>query len=381
MICRRKRLPGWALIAFIAVSAFCTLFAFPVSGRADEPGGVSGPVPPDETPRLEGPLRIRDLFPLSILLMEFYPANTARLAPGHLRFEAQLDYSNSFGMSKNVLDYLAKRDRREPLSQQDVAAILSLPGDAFYFDANVTMLNLGASYAVSERGQIYLNVPFLDYSGGNFDSTIESFHSAFGLGQEGRDLVARNQLQLAIKFGDHSLAANGAQLGSGVGDPMLGFRYTINTKPGFDVVGEAAVKIPIGDVHSYLSTGSPDYGLQLSIQRRFERNGVYFSTSYIWLGKADFLPDLPLGGLPAATLGYEHLFGQRWSAIAQASWSRSSFIRNTDSEIAAPKKEISIGTRYQRGGRSVTLAFIENVGTFNNTPDFGLHLGTSIPLR
>jgi Protein of unknown function (DUF3187) len=376
MNCRRTRLPGLALIALCAL-----LFALPVSGRAEEPAALSAPVPADDTPRLEGPLRIRDLFPLSILLMEFYPANTTHLTPGKLRFEAQLDYSNSFGMSKNVLGYLEKRNRREPLSNADVASILALPGDVFYFDATVTTLNLGLQYAVSERGQVFLSLPFLDYSGGSTDSTIEHFHSAFGLGQEGRNLVARNQLQLVTKFGGQALAASGSQLGSGVGDPMLGFRYTINSKPGFDVVGEAAVKIPIGDTGRFLSTGSPDYGLQVSVQRRFERNGLYLSASYVWLGKADFLPDLPLGGLPAATLGYEHLFGRHWAALAQMSWSRSSFIRNTVSEIAEPKKEIAVGARYQRSGKSITLALIENVGTFNNTPDIGIHLGTSFFLR
>ncbi|HEY0781774.1 MAG TPA: DUF3187 family protein [Thermoanaerobaculia bacterium] len=374
MNCRRTRLPGLALIALTIV------IAFPFPGRADEPTGTTTTAS-DDFPRLEGPLRIRDLFPLSILLMEFYPANTAHLAAGHLRLEAQLDYSNSFGMSKNVLEYLQKRNRREPLSDSDVAAILALPGDAFYFDATVTMLNVGAQYAICDRCQVYLNVPFLSYSGGSLDSTIEHFHSAFGLGQEGRELVARNQLQLAVKFGNHSLAADGSQLGSGLGDPVVGFRYAINSSPGFDVVGEAAAKIPVGDTSRFLSTGSPDYGLQVSVQRRYARNGLYFSASYVWLGKADFLPNLPLGGLPAATLAYEHLFGEHWAAIGQASWSRSSFIRNTVEEIAAPKKEVAVGARYQRNGKSVTLALIENVGTFNNTPDIGIHLGTSFLLK
>src|SRR5881628_1499886 len=81
---------------------------------------------------LLGPLRIRDMTPFNILRLDMLPAHAVAAGPRSWAVEADLSYTNTFVMSKNVRTYLEQRPGRGPLTQADVSAILGLGEDAYY---------------------------------------------------------------------------------------------------------------------------------------------------------------------------------------------------------------------------------------------------------
>src|SRR5438094_6994382 len=170
---------AWPVAAGVALVAFA-LAATPARGETE----------------LLGPLRIRDMTPFNLLRLDMLPAHAVSGAPGSWAIEADLSYSNTFVMSDNVQRYLEARGERRPLTQTDADAILGLGQDAYYVDGEFGLLDLTFHYGITRRSSVYLTLSAYNFTGGIFDRTIENFHEAFGLDQNGRDLVARDRFQI-----------------------------------------------------------------------------------------------------------------------------------------------------------------------------------------
>src|SRR5688500_11691066 len=98
-----------------------------------------------------GLLRGRDLSPFGLLRLDMLPAHTADAEAGTWTFEVQYAYQNTFVLSDNVRDYLQQRNiGREPLRPEDAAAILSLPGDAYYVDGEIGLADLILQRRINE---------------------------------------------------------------------------------------------------------------------------------------------------------------------------------------------------------------------------------------
>jgi hypothetical protein len=64
----------------------------------------------------------------------------------------------------------------------------------------------------------------------------------------------------------------------GLLDPTLGVRYSgVRVPSSWNLVLEAAIKVPVQGRRPYLSSGRVDAGLQASLQRFGERNAFYKS--------------------------------------------------------------------------------------------------------
>ena len=104
------------------------LILFPPAAWAGGEGGETGEAGQTE---LLGPLRIRDMTPFNILSLDMLPAHAVAAGKGSWAVEADLSYTNTFAMSENVRSYLEQRDSREPLTQEDVDAIVGMGEDAY----------------------------------------------------------------------------------------------------------------------------------------------------------------------------------------------------------------------------------------------------------
>ncbi len=51
-------------------------------------------------------------------------------------------------------------------------------------------------------------------------------------------------------------------------------------------MAEAAAKVVVRDAERLVSTGSNDYGTQISLQRHFRRNALYLSVAQVWVSLA-----------------------------------------------------------------------------------------------
>lgn len=349
---------GW--IALAAVAA--TVLALAISpARADN--------------ALLGPLRIRDMTPFNLLRLDMLPAHAVAAGKGSWAIEADLSYSNTFVMSDNVERYLEARGSRDALTQADADAILSMGQDAYYMDGEFGLLDVTAHYAFARRTSIYLTLSAYDFSGGFLDSTIEGFHRAFGLGTDGRDLVARDSFQGVLSLHGVQTSFLAPPVEGGVGDPVIGLRrsWPFGTSR-WGIVLDGAAKIAWRGERSFLSTGTNDFGLQASLQGQYSRQAIYLSASAVRTDGRVFGIQLEQRVIPTLTMAYEVGMTEHTNFIVQSYASQSTVRDTTIDELKANKYQASLGVRSLRGHLVYGFAVTENIANFSNTPDVGVSL-------
>ncbi len=119
-----------------------------------------------------------------------------------------------------------------------------------------------------------------------------------------------------------------------------------------------------------------DFGLSVAIARRFGPIYVYGTLGYSWFGEDDFrgleLKDTQGTFLAAA----EWRFLPRQSFLVQLLITEG-LIENLDS-FSDTSNELTLGWKWQMVPTGVLeLGIIENLVAFDNSPDFGVHIGYS----
>jgi hypothetical protein len=361
-MCDRFRRARWWLCAVLLAGSFAAV------SEAQE---VAAPDPWSHI----GLLRVRDLTPFGILRLDFLPAHAVTAKPGTWALEVNLSYQNTFVLSDNVAEYLRERGggRRVALTQADVDAILALGEEAYYVDLELGLFDLTAHYRFNRHWGGYLTIPVLAFQDGGLDSTIEGFHEEFGFSTANRDLAVRNQFQVVV-------ATDGTRLtileppGEGVGDPVFGLRYSLFPQPDrWNLIAEGAVKVAWSDERPFLSSGKSDFGVQLSLQKFFDRQAFYLTGSAVYFSGSDnpVTPDLDQL-IPTVVVGWERRLTRHTNAILQL-YASPSVIKESDlDELTADKYLLSLGLQARRGPWFYRFALTENLQNFSNTPDVGL---------
>jgi hypothetical protein len=322
-----------------------------------------------------GLLRVRDLTPFGVLRLDFLPAHAVTAKPGTWAMEVNLSYQNTYVMSENVADYLGVKGGggRVELTQEDFDALAKVGEEAYFVDLEMGLLDLTAHYRFSPHWGGYVTLPVLSFRDGFLDSTIEGFHEQFGFDTAHRDLAVRDQLQVLV-------LAEGAQMAifeprdEGVGDPVLGARYSMVAEPDrWNLILEGAVKVAWSDERPLLSSGKSDAGVQLSYQKFFNRQAFYLTGSAVYFSGSDnpVTPDLEQV-IPTVVLGWERRLTRRTNGILQLYASPSVVQDSNLDELTAKKYLLSLGFQTQRGGWFYRYALTENLQNFSNTPDVGL---------
>jgi hypothetical protein len=325
-----------------------------------------------------GLLRIRDLTPFSILRLDMIPAHAVTPEPGSWAIEANLEYQNTLVISTNVRNYLKARNRREPLSRQDVDAILAFKDDAYFIDTELGLLDLGFHYTADPHWEAGLTLPVLHYGGGFLDSTIESFHDATGFSNLDRSLVARNRSQYVFRVGDVRLGGTRPPRSNGLGDPVLSARWALYPHPGrWNLIVEGAAKIPVGGERPFLSNGRTDLGLNATLQRFFRRQAVYLEVNEVYSDGMGGEPDPRYQLVTTLLAGYEFRITGRTNGILQLYAGESGIQSTTIKELRDEKYQLSLGLQSWRGDTLYRLALTENVAHYDNTPDLAILLSAA----
>lgn len=326
----------------------------------------SGPEP--------GVLRARDLTPFGLHRLDMRPTDMSERPLGRWTAELQGAYQNTFAMSDDVYDYLQSRNQgRIPLRPEDAHALLAASHDSYYVDVEVGVLDIILQRRVSRRFAAFVEVPYIHYGRSQLDHLIEDFHTAAGLSQMGRDLVARNRFQMVYHIGDTRLQILDREVTGGFGDPIVGVRYMSSLAGQWRFALEAAAKIPVAGERLLLSTGETDVGLQATTRRRFGRTTLQASATVVHYSGGpespadEFIPTLIVAGSYAAT--------PATSIIVQSHVSRSAIRDTTVAELSDNKYQLSLGLQSSVRRWTWTFAITENLGNYNNTPDIGFQLG------
>jgi uncharacterized protein DUF3187 len=334
--------------------------------------------PAPEYPKF-GLLRERDLTPFGFLRLDIRPAHAVWAPLGTWGVEVLLGYQNTWAMSPNVEEYLKSLPGRRRLGPADVAAIRALPGEAYLVDLELGLIDVTLHRKLAEHWSVNATFSAVNYSGGFMDGAIESFHKTFGLDSFGRPAVERNTVNVILDLKNAQTVFLNAHLDDGVLDPTFALRYSVAAGPSpWNLVLEAAVKVPINGQREFLSTGHTDVGLQATLQRFAGRHAAYLSAAAVRTrGSVLTSSNDPTQIVPTYIFGYEYSVSQATNIVAQYYVSPSVFTHeDTDLEgLLKTKYQISIGLRHRVDASVWTFAITENMRNFDNTPDIGFQIG------
>ena len=220
------------------------------------------------------------------------------------------------------------------------------------------------------------------------DGFIEGFHDNFGFTQQGRNFVEQDQFQIVLGPGDTGagLALLDRPTSGGVGDPFVHLRYALPGTPGgwmFNV--EGAVKFAVADHEDFLSTGNEDYGLRLTADKQWNKNGLIVEGWVIFPGDLDFTGRKGLVGdpgnrieapsvLPGLHFTYLHRFGPKFLFTVQLLTAENLFKDIGASALSELEFMTTFGFKWYTGSGVWGLGITENLLNYDNTPDIGVHL-------
>jgi hypothetical protein len=216
------------------------------------------------------------------------------------------------------------------------------------------------------------------YGGGFLDSTIESFHDTFGFSDFGRPAVVRNGTTYILDLENSQVALFEAPTSGGFLDPTIGLRYSgLNFGKDWQVILEAAAKVPVDGRRDLLSTGRADYGVQMTLQRFSRRHAWYIASSAVYYAGSPNLAPNDAKIIPTLVFGYERHLTANTHVILQGYASPSVYSHSdTDlDELLADKYQASLGIYHRIGAGLISFAITENLQNLNNTPDIGFQLG------
>lgn len=325
-----------------------------------------------------GLLRARDLTPFGFLRLDMRPAHAVSAPAGAWAIETELAYQNTWALSPEVEKYLNSLDGRRRLGAAELEAIRGLPGENYLVDLELAELDVTFHRKFSRHWGAYVVLSAVSYGGGFLDGVIEPFHETFNFEPKGRPAVRRNDVSVIFDLKSAQLALLEAPVQAGLLDPTIGARFSgVQPFKNWNLVLEAAAKLPIRGRHAFMSTGKTDFGIQATLQRFSQHHAFYVSTAAVYYDGTAGITPTPAQIVPTLVLGYERRLSPDTHLILQGYMSPSIYSRSeTDlSELLATKYQLSLGIYRRMGGGVMSFAVTENLQNVGNTPDIGLQLG------
>jgi uncharacterized protein DUF3187 len=343
---------------------------------------AQSPSPPEEATKAAtsfhyGLLRSSDLTPFGFLRLDMRPAHALSEPPGSWGVEIEVGYQNTWALSPNVRSYLDSLPGRRKLGAGEIQAIRDLPGEAYLVDLELGLLDLTFHRKLTDHWGVYATFSAVAYTGGFMDGGIEWFHDRFSMSPVGRPAVSRDDINVILDLKGMQLYQ--PQLpDNGLLDPTFGVRYTAARSPTpWNLVVEAAVKVPVSGERAFLSTGHYDFGTQITLQRFYRRHAGYASLAAVYTKGSDAALSYGTQVVPTAILGYEYAASDRTNLNLQLYASRSVY-RHSDTDLSGlldSKYMVSLGVRYRIGASLLTFALTENLVNYDNSPDIGFQIG------
>ena len=290
----------------------------------------------------------------------------------------ELAYQNTWALSPEVETYLGTLEGRREIGPAELEAIRALPGENYLADFELGLLDVTLQYKFSSQWGAYVVLSAVHYGGGFLDSSIESFHDAFGFSDFGRPAVVKNGTSYILDLKNSEVALFEAPTSGGMLDPTFGLRYSgLTLGKDWQVILEAAAKVPVRGREDLLSTGRTDYGAQVTLQKFGKHHAWYIAGSGVYYAGSPNLAPNDSSIIPTLVVGYERHLTSNTHLILQGYASPSVYSdQDTDlDELLATKYQASLGIYHRIGAGLISFAVTENLQNLNNTPDIGFQLG------
>jgi len=237
--------------------------------------------------------------------------------------------------------------------------------------------NISYAYGLSDTFQIEAEYEQRWRFGGGMDGFIESFHDLFGLSQGGRDEWPRNQTNIFIdpQNGDPPVSLAGGEVSGTFSRNLLVTlqqNVTCGTAKWPALSWAATGRYSVGNPGD-LEGSNFDVALSAAVSRRFGKFYVYLTLGYAWYG-SDTAFGLELETTQATVLAAgEWRFKPRMSFVLQYLGSQGA--AKDLGVFSDTSNEIVLGWKWEvRDAGVLEIGLLENVVSFDNSPDFGVHV-------
>jgi len=280
--------------------------------------------------------------------------NFLLLAPGRTEVGMNVALSSNYAVDKNL---------REQIT----------------IDGETTRFTFAARHGLLPRLEVGVAIPYIIHGGGFLDGFIESFHSAFGFSQGGRDQTPRNHfLYRYRRDGIDKVRVDSS--GFGIGDIRLTTAFQlyqqIENHRGISL--NLGIKLPTGNSEQLRGSGSTDLSVWITggadLGHAAGRWQSYGSAGMLFMTEGDVLPDQQRKSVGFGSLGLGWL-PLPWLVLKVQADAHTSFFRGSEfKEIAADAVQFTAGgTIALSEGATLDMGISEDL-TVRASPDIAFYL-------
>lgn len=296
-----------------------------------------------------GPLALPSQSPLQALRFGLSPPTPSPLARGHAEFSLAGTWVNVWAVkdSEYALDY------------------------------EMLQSTLAVRYAIDETLQIQFEYSHRSRFGGRMDGLVQGFHDLAGLDQDGRDGRPRGDFKFVLGGGSGpGVALHNDDRGTFSESLLVSVRRDLFA--GTDALPALCVSATLrGDLrHDPGLEGPPvDAGIALAAAKGLGAFYAYLGAGFTEYGGESFR-GVSLRPHPFALLAaVEWKFAEGMSAVLQ--YLASQGVAEDLRPFSRASHELTLGWRGDFGSLALQVGLIENLFTFDNSPDFGVHVGAT----
>ena len=327
----------WLYLA--AVVVLCAAVA-----RAQDPSNWS------ETPAVGlGPLMLRAQSPLAILRLSPTPETPAALHQGQWQVGLLSSWNNYF-------DVEPKR---------------------YVIDVEAFRFTVSAAYGITSRLEVQAALPLSYRGGGILDRFIQNFEGLLGVPNEMRKQAPRNRYLIRINGNDgHTFERSGVDSGWGLEDATVSLRYRLaaGTETFPAVTASVMLKIPAGRAASLFSSSGYDVAGGFAAGQRVGRFNLYGSLVGIHYATTEIV------GVELRPNQFSLFTGAEYRYSSRTSWLLQTLVTSAGAkhfgDFSKSTYEVTLGFKHVLSDNLLLEASVlENLFTFDNSPDLGFHVG------
>jgi hypothetical protein len=246
---------------------------------------------------------------------------------------------------------------------------------SYRIDAESLHSSLALDYGLADTLRLSLAFDTRARFGGEMDAFIQGFHDLFGIGQNGRLELPRDDFNSFFDVDGGEVRLTDDDRGTFLTSLTLTMQHNITCGTDYLPALSCAASIRRDLVQDDIRGGDNwDGGLSVSAARRFGNVYGYLSLGYAYFGEETFR------GIPLQrdqwrilTAGEWH-FHERQALVAQ--YMASEGVAVDAGDFSQWSHEVTLGWKYEpRPGTVLELGLIENIIVYDNSPDFGVHFG------
>jgi hypothetical protein len=239
-------------------------------------------------------------------------------------------------------------------------------------DGEFLRTSLWMKRGLFDRIEVGFELPFVHFTGGFLDSTIEDFHDTFGFPQGKRDRNPDDQYDVIYR-NEQGLFFSAEENGFHLSDIPIYLKVGIlePEEAGLALAARGTLKLPTGDEDDGFGSGKVDGGLGVLLQKNLMPSlACYLNVDHIFRKSPDSFRGVSAANVTHGTLAFEKAFTSAFSILLQTDY-QTRPLRSVDlSVFRHPEWTGSVGAAYHFTERfRMGLTFTEGITT-DTAPDF-----------